>query len=91
MIRWFCRHRDAVREHRADGWYWVCYRCKSARLINPVTRPRPIAIGVYDEARALAGKQRAELANARRQSIDASRSRCDDIVVAVITRTAEVK
>jgi hypothetical protein len=30
-----CRHVNSIREHREDGWYWVCSTCGRAGLLNP--------------------------------------------------------
>ncbi len=62
-----CRHDTPIREHREDGWYWVCSSCGRAGLLNPREREMPKAVGQYDEHKALAGKARAEKVTAQRQ------------------------
>lgn len=63
-----CSHPNSVREHRGDGWYWVCPDCGRAKLLNPRERDIPKAVGSYDEGKAVAGKVRADKAAALRQS-----------------------
>jgi hypothetical protein len=63
-----CHHVDAIREHRADGWYWTCSACGRAGLLNPRERDVPKAVGKYDERKAVAGKARAENATAQRRA-----------------------
>jgi hypothetical protein len=66
-----CRHDDAVREHRDDGWYWVCSSCGQSALLNPRDRAEPKPIGRYDERKAVAGKARAEKAALQRRAVAA--------------------
>jgi hypothetical protein len=63
-----CHHVDAIREHRADGWYWSCPACGRAGLLNPRERAVPKAVGTYDERKAVAGRARADKATAQRQA-----------------------
>jgi len=63
-----CRHANSVREHRSDGWYWVCSDCRCAGLLNPRERDMPRATGRYDEGKAAAGKARADKVAAQRQA-----------------------
>jgi hypothetical protein len=66
-----CPHAHALREHRADGWYWVCPPCERVGLINPRERERPKAIGRYDERKAAEGKARAARTASQRQAVAA--------------------
>ena len=63
-----CRHHNAVREHREDGWYWACSDCGQAGLLNPREREVPRAVGRYDERKAVAGRARAEKAAVQRRA-----------------------
>ena len=69
-----CRHLDTVREHRDDGWYWVCQSCRDAGLINPRDRDVPKASGGYDERKALAAKARADKSLVQRRAAAARRT-----------------
>jgi hypothetical protein len=66
-----CRHRDTVREHREDGWYWACQHCGTSGLLNPRERAIPKATGRYDERKALAAKARADKAAVQRRALAA--------------------
>lgn len=69
-----CNHVDTVREHRDDGWYWVCQSCGEAGLINPRDRDVPKATGRYDERKAVAAKARAEKSVVQRRAAAARRT-----------------
>jgi hypothetical protein len=73
-----CRHVNAIREHRADGWYWACSTCGRAGLLNPPERGRPTAVGEYDERKAVARKLLAERVTAQRQAAAARLSEPTD-------------
>jgi len=66
-----CHHHETVREHREDGWYWVCSSCGESALLNPRDRAEPKATGRYDERKAVAGKVRAEKAALQRRAVAA--------------------
>jgi hypothetical protein len=66
-----CRHLNALREHREDGWYLACADCGHASLLNPRDREMPKAIGRYDERKAVAAKLRAEKAVLQRRAVAA--------------------
>jgi len=59
ILRRFCRHKHTIREHRDDGWYWICARCGTTALLNPRDREAPISVGRYDEQLAVRGAKRA--------------------------------
>ena len=69
-----CRHLNTVREHRHDGWYWVCQSCGDAGLINPRDRDVPKPAGRYDERKALAAKARADKSLVQRRAAAARRT-----------------
>jgi hypothetical protein len=69
-----CNHVDTVREHRDDGWYWVCQSCGDSGLINPRDRDVPKATGRYDERKAVAAKARAEKTVVQRRAAAARRT-----------------
>jgi hypothetical protein len=73
-----CRHVNAIREHRVDGWYWTCSACGRAGLLNPRERQVPKAVGEYDEGKAVAGKARAEKVTAQRHAAAARLSEPTD-------------